>query len=72
MQLLVALKSFVCSLGYQSQACYDMLLPILQNGINVDSPDSLNLLEDAIQVRILLGNQIIRKRTMMILLCSFN
>ncbi|KAJ4793099.1 Importin-11 [Rhynchospora pubera] len=50
MQLLVALKSFVCSLGYQSQACYDMILPILQNGINVDSPDSLNLLEDAIQL----------------------
>ncbi|PKA62700.1 Exportin-2 [Apostasia shenzhenica] len=47
-QLLVALRNFVCSLGYQSCVCYDMLLPILTNGINVDNPDAINLLEDSV------------------------
>ncbi|KAJ3682843.1 hypothetical protein LUZ60_013070 [Juncus effusus] len=49
-QLLVALKNFVNSLGFQIPICYDMIFPILQIGINVDSPDSLNLLEDSIQL----------------------
>ncbi|OAY74305.1 Importin-11 [Ananas comosus] len=47
-RLLVALRNFVCSLGYQSPICYDSLLPILQSGIDVDSPDALNLLEDSV------------------------
>nr|XP_009380704.1 PREDICTED: importin-11 isoform X1 [Musa acuminata subsp. malaccensis] len=47
-QLLVALRNFVGSLGYQSSICYTMLLPILKSGIDVDSPDSLNLLEDSV------------------------
>lgn len=45
-QLLTALKSFVIALGYQSPMCYDMLLPILRVGIDVNSPDEL--LEDSI------------------------
>ncbi|XP_028549715.1 importin-11 isoform X2 [Dendrobium catenatum] len=49
-QLLEALRNFVCSLGYQSCVCYNMLLPILQKGINVDDPDALNLLEDSIRL----------------------
>ncbi|GAB2273810.1 hypothetical protein Dimus_008584 [Dionaea muscipula] len=47
-QLLVALRSFVISLGYQSTICYNMLLPILQRGIDVNGPDELNLLEDSL------------------------
>ncbi|XP_026414929.1 importin-11-like [Papaver somniferum] len=47
-QLLVALKNFVVALGYQSPMCYNMLLPILQKGIDVNSPDELNLLEDSV------------------------
>ncbi|CAK9150403.1 unnamed protein product [Ilex paraguariensis] len=44
-QLLTALKNFVVALGYQSPICYNMLLPILQIGISVNSPDEL--LEDS-------------------------
>ncbi|XAR68794.1 hypothetical protein NMG60_11000162 [Bertholletia excelsa] len=44
-QLLTALKNFVVALGYQSPICYNMLLPILQSGIHVNSPDEL--LEDS-------------------------
>ncbi|KAL5198245.1 hypothetical protein ABZP36_001757 [Zizania latifolia] len=47
-QLLAALRTFVSSLGYQSPLSYHMLIPILQSGINVDSPDALNLLEDSV------------------------
>ncbi|KAK1321977.1 hypothetical protein QJS10_CPA03g01187 [Acorus calamus] len=47
-QLLEALKKFVNALGYQSPICYNMLLPILQRGINIDDPDALNLLEDSV------------------------
>ncbi|RYR61860.1 hypothetical protein Ahy_A04g019098 isoform C [Arachis hypogaea] len=46
-QLLVALKNFVVALGYQSPICYSILLPILENGININNPDELNLLEDS-------------------------
>ncbi|XP_024929738.3 uncharacterized protein LOC107434824 isoform X2 [Ziziphus jujuba] len=46
-QLLVALKNFVVALGYQSPICYNMLLPILHKGIDINSPDHLNLLEDS-------------------------
>jgi hypothetical protein len=49
-QLLAALKTFVSSLGFQSPLSYHMLMPILQSGINVDSPDALNLLEDSVLV----------------------
>lgn len=45
-QLLTALNNFVVALGYQSTKSYSMLLPILQSGINVNSPDEL--LEDCI------------------------
>lgn len=34
------------ALGYQSPICYNILLPILQKGIDVNGPDELNLLED--------------------------
>ncbi|GFY83794.1 ARM repeat superfamily protein [Actinidia rufa] len=44
-QLLAALKNFVIALGYQSPICYNMLLPILRRGIDVNSPDEL--LEDS-------------------------
>ncbi|THG19731.1 hypothetical protein TEA_028283 [Camellia sinensis var. sinensis] len=44
-QLLTALKNFVTALGYQSPICYNMLLPILRCGIDVNSPDEL--LEDS-------------------------
>ncbi|MCL7037381.1 hypothetical protein MKW94_000954 [Papaver nudicaule] len=47
-QLLIALKNFVVALGYQSPMCYNMLLPILQRGIDINSPDELNLLEDSV------------------------
>ncbi|KAK4342716.1 hypothetical protein RND71_038532 [Anisodus tanguticus] len=47
-QLLAALKNFVVALGYQSPKSYGMLLPILQSGINVTSPDEL--LEDCMQL----------------------
>ncbi|KAJ8533088.1 hypothetical protein K7X08_015977 [Anisodus acutangulus] len=47
-QLLAALKNFVVALGYQSRKSYGMLLPILQSGINVTSPDEL--LEDCMQL----------------------
>ncbi|KAK9124553.1 hypothetical protein Sjap_014155 [Stephania japonica] len=47
-QLLIALRNFVVELGYQSLICYGMLLPILQSGIDVHSPDELNLLEDSV------------------------
>ncbi|CAN4115888.1 unnamed protein product [Withania somnifera] len=47
-QLLTALKNFVVALGYQSPKSYSMLLPILQSGINVTSPDEL--LEDCMQL----------------------
>ncbi|XP_047154514.1 importin-11 [Vigna umbellata] len=46
-QLLVALRNFVVALGYQSPVCYCILLPILENGIDINSPDELNLLEDS-------------------------
>ncbi|GMN55611.1 hypothetical protein TIFTF001_024729 [Ficus carica] len=46
-QLLVALKNFVVALGYHSPLCYDMLLPILQKGIDINNPDEINLLEDS-------------------------
>ncbi|KAL5710132.1 hypothetical protein ACHQM5_020735 [Ranunculus cassubicifolius] len=47
-QLLVALRNFVIALGYQSSLCYNMLLPILQKGIDINNPDELNLLEDSV------------------------
>ncbi|KAL0450995.1 UNVERIFIED_CONTAM: hypothetical protein Slati_1655900 [Sesamum latifolium] len=47
-QLLTALKNFVVALGYQSPMCYNMLLPILQSVININSPDEL--LEDSMQL----------------------
>ncbi|CAH9101065.1 unnamed protein product [Cuscuta epithymum] len=47
-QLLTALKNFVQALGYQSPICYNILLPILRNVINVNSPDEL--LEDGMQL----------------------
>ncbi|XP_055812691.1 uncharacterized protein LOC129882425 isoform X2 [Solanum dulcamara] len=47
-QLLTALKNFVVALGYQSPKSYGMLLPILQSGINITSPDEL--LEDCMQL----------------------
>ncbi|KAK4268564.1 hypothetical protein QN277_025205 [Acacia crassicarpa] len=46
-QLLIALRNFVVALGYQSPICYDILLPILDAGIDINSPDELNLLEDS-------------------------
>ncbi|KAJ4704392.1 importin-11-like [Melia azedarach] len=46
-QLLIALRNFVVALGYQSPNCYNMLLPILQSGIDINSPNELNLLEDS-------------------------
>ncbi|KAH9673059.1 Importin N-terminal domain-containing protein [Citrus sinensis] len=46
-QLLIALRNFVVALGYQSHNCYSMLLPILRRGIDINSPDELNLLEDS-------------------------
>ncbi|KAF9597980.1 hypothetical protein IFM89_023465 [Coptis chinensis] len=47
-QLLVALQHLVVALGHQSPMCYNVLLPILQRGIDVNSPDELNLLEDSV------------------------
>ncbi|GFQ04997.1 importin-11 [Phtheirospermum japonicum] len=47
-QLLTALKNFVAALGYQSPICYNLLMPILQSVLNVDSPDEL--LEDSMQL----------------------
>ncbi|KAJ8445939.1 hypothetical protein Cgig2_009868 [Carnegiea gigantea] len=47
MQLLIALRNFVMALGYQSPICYNILMPILQKGIDVNGPDELNLLEDS-------------------------
>ncbi|RLN33595.1 importin-11 [Panicum miliaceum] len=47
-QLLTALRTFISSLGFQSPLSYHVLIPILQNGVNTDSPDALNLLEDSV------------------------
>ncbi|KAL8517224.1 hypothetical protein ACS0TY_015448 [Phlomoides rotata] len=47
-QLLTALNNFVTALGYQSPICYNMLMPILQSVINVNSADEL--LEDSLQL----------------------
>lgn len=47
-QLLIALRNFVVALGGQSPICYNMLLPILQKGIDVNGPDEL--LEDSMLV----------------------
>ncbi|KAJ7950007.1 importin-11 [Quillaja saponaria] len=49
-QLLIALRNFVVALDYQSPICYNLLLPILQKGIDINSPDELNLLEDSMQL----------------------
>lgn len=49
-QLLIALRNFVVALGYQSPICYNILLPVLQKGIDINSPDELNLLEDSMLV----------------------
>ncbi|KAJ4970515.1 hypothetical protein NE237_003614 [Protea cynaroides] len=49
-QLLIALRNFVVALGPQSPICYNMLLPILQRGIDINSPDELNLLEDSVML----------------------
>lgn len=38
------------ALGYQSPICYNILLPVLQKGIDINSPDELNLLEDSMLV----------------------
>jgi len=57
-QLLVALRNFVVALGYQSPICYCILLPILENGIDINSPDELNLLEDSMLVILLFFYQI--------------
>ncbi|CAI0413047.1 unnamed protein product [Linum tenue] len=45
MQLLVAMRNFLVALGYQSPNCYSILLPILQRGLDINSPDEL--LEDS-------------------------
>ncbi|XP_059427930.1 uncharacterized protein LOC132161765 [Corylus avellana] len=47
-QLLIALRNLVVALGSQSPICYNMLLPILQKGIDINSPDEL--LEDSMQL----------------------
>ena len=41
------------ALGYQSPICYNILLPILENGIDINSPDELNFLEDSMLVILL-------------------
>ena len=50
MQLLIALRNFVVALGYQSPVCYNILLHILQRGVDVNGPDELNLMEDSMLV----------------------
>lgn len=52
-QLLIALRNFVVALGYQSPICYNVLLPILNYGIDINNPDELNLLEDSMLVILL-------------------
>ncbi|KAL7590187.1 hypothetical protein Lser_V15G39371 [Lactuca serriola] len=47
-QLLNALKNFVVALGYKSPMCYNVLLPVLVSGLNLNSPDEL--LEDSMQL----------------------
>uniref|UniRef100_A0A0E0NTP9 Importin N-terminal domain-containing protein n=1 Tax=Oryza rufipogon TaxID=4529 RepID=A0A0E0NTP9_ORYRU len=47
-ELLDAIRTFISSLGYNSPLCYGMVLPILQYGMDVDSPNALNLLEDTV------------------------
>ncbi|XP_058113219.1 uncharacterized protein LOC131256229 isoform X2 [Magnolia sinica] len=47
-QLLVALRNFVVALGYHSPISYNMLLPILRKGIDINNPDELNVLEDSV------------------------
>lgn len=50
------------ALGDQSPISYNILLPILQKGIDINSPDELNLLEDSMQVctyLIFIGRKII-------------
>lgn len=49
-QILIGLRNFVIALGYQSPICYNTLLPILEKGIDMNSPDELNLLEDSMLV----------------------
>ncbi|KAF0935950.1 hypothetical protein E2562_037440 [Oryza meyeriana var. granulata] len=47
-ELLATIRTFITSLGYNSPLCYGMFLPIFQYGINVDSANALNLLEDTV------------------------
>ena len=49
-ELLDAIRTFISSLGYNSPLCYGMVLPILQYGMDVHSPNALNLLEDTVLV----------------------
>ncbi|KAK8972697.1 hypothetical protein V6N11_012892 [Hibiscus sabdariffa] len=46
-QLLMTLRNFVNALGYHSPSSYGILLPILQQGIDINGSDGLNLLEDS-------------------------
>ncbi|KAK8518167.1 hypothetical protein V6N12_017325 [Hibiscus sabdariffa] len=46
-QLLMTLRNFVNALGYHSPSSYGIFLPILQQGIDINGPDGLNLLEDS-------------------------
>ena len=47
-QMLLAVRNFVHALGPRSPMCYNMLLPILQTSIDVNSPEELNLLENGV------------------------
>ncbi|KAJ8753768.1 hypothetical protein K2173_000022 [Erythroxylum novogranatense] len=46
-QLLIALRNLVVALDYQSPSSYNVVLPILQKGVDVNNPDEINLLEDS-------------------------
>ncbi|KAF3786559.1 Importin-11 [Nymphaea thermarum] len=47
-QLLVALKNLIVSLGPRSPMCYSVVLPILRFGIDIANPDELSFLEDSV------------------------
>ncbi|CAI8584235.1 unnamed protein product [Vicia faba] len=45
-QLLVSLRNIVIALGYQSPIFHNITLPLLENEIDINSPNELSLLED--------------------------
>ena len=47
---MIAYQHLINALGVDSPATYQWLIPIINFSINVDNPDSLNLMEDGLEL----------------------